>query len=92
MTQDDLEPIPLKNLPFSGITAFKYEPWKPGDTIPVNNVLIACLGNLETVALVGRDINGEMYFASATDDVEAILQDLDKFGKFLRRYDDECNN
>ena len=54
--------IPLKNLPFTGITAYQYEPWEPGDPTRPNNVLIGCLDELDKVSLVGRNFDGSLRF------------------------------
>ena len=82
---DDVDFIPLKNLPDCGLTAYKYEEWKPGDPVKPNNVLIGCLGNLDRVSLVGRDLNGELMFASSEEGLDVILADLENFVDFIKR-------
>lgn len=89
MDQNDIDFIPLKNLPDSGLTVWKYEEWKPGDKTVPNNVLIRCIDNLDKVSLVGRGLDGDTYFASSLDNVNEIINDLQEFIDFLKEYRDQ---
>lgn len=83
---DDIDLIPLKNLPASGLKVFKYEKWEPGDPTHPNNVLISCLDNLDRVTLVGRTIeDGELLFASSEEDINLLEHDLRKFLQMIER-------
>jgi hypothetical protein len=79
--------IPLKNLPNAGLVAWKYDPWKEGDPVSANNVLIACIDNLKSVSIVGHSKeDGTFYFASNLEDTDEVIEDLDAFKRFLKRF------
>lgn len=86
---DDEEIVPLKVLPNAGIIAYPYEDLMEDDiynneTNP-NNVVTACIDRLRKVSLVGKDGNGEFYFASSLSDINEVKRDLMTFYKFLCR-------
>ncbi len=85
---DEIDFIPLKNLPDSGLKVFKYDTWKEGDPIRPNNVLIAVLDELEMVSLVGRHKQGGMVFASSESDIDEVKLDLVRFMQMLEEYEE----
>lgn len=89
--KDELEDIPLENLPDSGLVVFNYDTeWKEGDAAKCDNVLIPLLGTLDTICLVAQDKNGEMiYAAGGIKDPFAIIRQLDRFREVLEDYIEE---
>lgn len=84
---DDLNHIPLKNLPASGLIVWTYDKWKKGDPVSPNNVLIACIDNLDKVSLVGRCVeDGSPLYASSTSNIDEIIEDLEEFIDYLKEY------
>jgi hypothetical protein len=84
---DDIDLIPLKNLPHSELTVFKYEDSSAHEEFAhPNNVLISCLDSLQSVCIVGKDLNGEMYFSSSTDDIDIVLLYLERFTALMHQY------
>lgn len=83
--EDEVDCIPLKNLPMSGLTAYPIRASEDG-SVPADNVLTGAFGQLAKVSLVGVTAEGEYYFASSVDDETEIYSDLAKFANLLKDY------
>jgi hypothetical protein len=85
--EEAISRIPLKNLGNSGLKVFRYKD-NPEETaedwVNPDNVLIGCLDEFSSVALVGIDKEtGRFVFASSTDNVPKILYSLREFISYL---------
>ena len=81
---DDIDFIPLKNLPLSGLTAYTFSPPRENGTAEPDNVLTAGFGRFTEVSMVGRTIDGKMWFASSLASPKEIKLDLKAFKKLLK--------
>lgn len=84
---EEVDFIPLKNLPESGLTVYHYKNKKgsPNKTEP-DDVLVSGIGRFDEVSLVGRTKEGSFYFASSIEEPSEIMKDLKNFKKVLKDY------
>lgn len=80
---DDIDFIPLKNLPYSGLIAHSYLPQRENGTAHPDNVLVAGIGRFTEVSMVGRTIEGKMWFASSIEGEDEIIAHLKAFTTLL---------
>lgn len=80
---DDIDFIPLKNLPQSDLIVRYLNPDRPDGSPDADNVLTFACGHLEEVSLVGVSKDGQYYFASSKEDINSIVADLKAFYMYL---------
>lgn len=82
---DDIDFIPLKNLPFSGLISHEYKKQREDGTAEPDNVLVAGLGRFSDVSIIGRTLEGGMWFASSLLEEDTILEHLKDFKSLLEK-------
>lgn len=81
--EEEVDKIPLKNLPQSGLTAWPF-PTSEDGKILADNVLVGAVGALTNVSIVGQTEDGDWYFASSLEDPSQIYENLSKFGNLVK--------
>lgn len=81
------ENIPLKNLPFCGLTVYPVD-----ETLSANNVLSAGFNKFSSATVIGREDSGDMYFASSHLNTPDIMHDLMNFISLLETHLEEDEN
>ncbi len=74
---------PFQFIPFDpdAIQIYKIDPQLSPD-----NVLKYCLGNLASVALIGKTHDGEWYCASSEEDPVKVMKMIKKFKSVIKDY------
>ena len=83
---DDIDKIPLKNLPLSGLKQFPLVEDREGSCPHPDNVLTFALGRMDEVCIVGRAKDGTMYFASSMENALEVHKDIKKFLDVIEGY------
>lgn len=84
---DDIDLIPLKNLPDSGLVAYPVD-----DGLSANNVLTAGFDMFTSATMIGREKEtGEFYFASSHQDYSRIIEDLTSFVRVIESQMENLN-